>query len=206
MRSFGTGLAKLTGHQQRRLHHFHEIGHGRDDELLLLVGGGVEAGEEGRYVMQVGAQLGVGRYAVRRRDTAPEAIARANDGVAQQIASAPCFRSVLLEREVELQNQRSQRLRFGVLIGVDAIARPDEQAEHQGQQQGDETDDRADHALGVGDMLNRQQPLEQGAEEPARKGQRGHDQASGERIQAFASPGKGSSTPEPPIRRPRRRA
>ena len=135
--------------------------------------------------MQIRAQLRIRRYA--DRPTAPEAIAGAHDRCSQQVASAIRFRPVLLKGEVEFQNQRPQRLRFGVLVGVDAITRPYEQAENQSQQQGDQADDRADHALRVADILNREQPLEEEAEQPAREGQQGHDQGFGDGIHAFAS-------------------
>src|ERR1700735_4985238 len=44
-------IGQLTGHQQGRFHHLHEIGHGSGDELLLLVRGGLEAGEKTLFVM-----------------------------------------------------------------------------------------------------------------------------------------------------------
>jgi hypothetical protein len=93
----------------------------------------------------------------------------------------------LLKGEVNFQDQRPERLRFRVLVGVDAVTRPYEEAESQGQQQGDETDDRADHALRVGHILNWQQPLEEEADQSAREGQQDHDQASGQGIQTLAS-------------------
>src|SRR3984885_6343045 len=91
----GHRIGQLTGHQQRRLDHLDEIGHGGRDQLLLLVCGRLEAGEKTHYVMQIRAQLRIRRYADRA--TAPEAIARTHDLRSQQIASAIRFRPVLLE-------------------------------------------------------------------------------------------------------------
>ncbi len=154
--------------------------------LPLPVVGRLEVGEEGGDVLKVGARLRVGRDAARL--AAPKPLARMHDSLAQEFASRTRLAPVLLEREIELQDHRPERLQFRGLGGVDAVARPDQKAEHKGKQQDDEASDRPDHPLRIGNCLNRQQPLQQEADEPADEGEDGDRRGSRDRSQGVRLP------------------
>ena len=62
-----------------------------------------------------------------------------------------------------------------MLSREEAVARPDQEAEHERQQRRVEPDDRADHALGLGDVRRGQEPLQAESRERARKRDERHD-------------------------------
>jgi hypothetical protein len=95
----------------------------------------------------------------------------------QQLASAAGVGPTTMQGEM-LKDDRPERLRLCNLGRIDAVARPDEQAEDQRKQQSDKTDDRADHRLAVGHDLNWQQPLQEEAKKAAHEGQKRHDHGS----------------------------
>ena len=62
---------------------------------------------------------------------APEPLADARDQTTQKLPPRPRVGAVALEREIELQNDRAERLRFVDLLRVDAVARPDQETENE---------------------------------------------------------------------------
>jgi len=88
---------------------------------------------------------------------------------AQLRAARSCFRPKGVEREIELNDRAPDRLQLRLLSVEQAVARPDQEPEHQRQQRCVESDDGGDHAFGRGDVRSRQQRLQ------AKPGQRAHE-------------------------------
>ena len=63
--------------------------------------------------------------------TAPEPLPDARDQTTQELPPSPGVGAVALEREIELQNDRAERLRFVDLLRIDAVARPDQETENE---------------------------------------------------------------------------
>ena len=75
----------------------------------------------------------------------PDRIVGALDRCFEPLAYRRRFRTILLERHVELDRARAERLDIGFLDSVKTIGGADQRSQHQRQQQRDETHDRADH-------------------------------------------------------------
>src|SRR5579871_493540 len=103
----------------------------------------------------MGCELAVAEIGV------PDGVDRLGQLLTQQRPSALRVRAIILERKVELQDFGRERLDSEILPVIDAVGGPNQKAEDERREQGQEPDHRADHVTRpAGREFVRQQTLE----------------------------------------------